>query len=429
MSRLLLAILAFLTVPAIAEPVEPPAISKADLAAAKAGKAITLVLVKDFLKIENTGGLVPSLEFDRYTPIADAEQFVLGRWVVARTTGGTELPCDIMPGHIDPAGNIIQTIRLRPCPPKQEVTVTVTTLVARRERPDPVGPFAIPAAGEYPEEVRPYLAATPMIETGHRVVREAAEAILAKTRDPVGVAQEIATLAKARTYLPSGQSGADLPLSARVLKDGGSCCASAVAAAAVFRACGIPAQVTYCPPPSYIHGITRFYIQGYGWARLDATSGTGKYPLMQETDDLALVRVFDTPIGMEEHRYAYAWPYQNNDADGDYTFRSGGKPCPQAAMYAGGRDALPFVKEPFPHLEPGSWSAVLGAEEFKGAWEQWEALVAASREALLSPATGAFEGVVGKLEGVGAYAEAAGTWMNPSGAAIAAGRKAEGGSR
>lgn len=392
----------------------PPVIAPATVEAAKSGTAVTLVLVKDFLKIENTGGLVPDVSFDRYTPVADTEQFVLGRWVTARTLGGTELPCSLLPGRTDPAGNIIQTIQLAPFPPKQTVTVTLTTLVARRERPDPQGPFTIPPASDYPPEVRPYLASTPMIVVDHAVVRETADAILAGTKDPYRVAAEIARLATARTYLPSGSAGVDLPLSAKVLKRGGSCCASAVAAAAVFRACGIPAQVTYCPPPSYIHGITRFYIQGHGWVRLDATSSAGRLPLVQDPDDLALVRVFDTPIEMEQQPIAYAWPYQNNDADGDYDFTSGGEPCPQVRMHVGVPGASPFVSDPFPHLEPGSWSAVLGAVPTAEPWSDWDALVERSRAALLSPLTGPFPDLAGSLP-VEPYIAAASTWMNPSG--------------
>ena len=96
-------------------------------------------------------------------------------------------------------------------------------------------------------------------------------------------------------------------------------------AAAVLRACGIPAQVTYCPPTSYLHGIVRFYLDGYGWVRMDSTCGVGKLPLVQEERDLGLVRLFDMPIEMERISYAYAWPYHSTDRKGRYGFLAGGR--------------------------------------------------------------------------------------------------------
>jgi hypothetical protein len=320
--------------------------------------------------------------------------------------GGTLLPADSPGAAPDPAGNLIQIIRLRPFPGRQAVSITTTTLVARRERPAPSGPFPIPAAESYPGEVRPYLTSTPMVVVDHPVVAETAKAILAGTHDALEVAAEIARRANERSYLPEGGVDASLPTSALVLKHGGSCCASAVAAAAVFRACGIPAQVTYCPPASYIHGVVQFYLDGYGWARMDATSGSAKAPLVQDAEDLRLVRVFDTPIRMEQIDYAYAWPYQHNDLVGPYRFLAGGAPTGQVRMHQDAPGALPFVQEPFPHLEPGSWSAVLGSEMVEGAWADWAALAAASKAALIAGKVGPLV----DLPGAARYLNVAGSW-------------------
>jgi hypothetical protein len=205
-----------------------------------------------------------------------------------------------------------------------------------------------------------------------------------------------------------------LPTSAAVLKNGGSCCASAVAAAAVLRSCGIPAQVTYCPPPSYVHGIVRFYLNGYGWVRMDATSGTGNFPLVQQERDLTLVRVFDTPMKMEQIDYAYAWPYHHNDIDGKYRFLSGGEPVPQVHMQdSDGSGQLPFVQTPFPHLVPGSWSCLLGSERLEKDWADFDALVAASRAAAITTTIGPFEDLARRLPGAAPYLQTAASWARP----------------
>lgn len=389
---------------------EPPKIDPVKLEEVLAGRHVSLVLVKDFMAIENTGELVPEVEFERYVARVDEEQVILGRWAVARGEGGTEIPIEVAASNAGPGGNLIQTYRLKPLPPRHKVTVTLTTLVARRERPGPAGEFLIPKPEEYPEEVRPYLAATAMVAADHAEIKAEAEKILEKSRDAYQFAAEVARLSKTRTYLPAQGAPADLPTAVSVLRYGGSCCASAVCAAALLRAAGIPAQVTYAPPPSYIHGIVRFYLKGYGWVRMDATSGTGKLPLMQEDGDLSLVRVFDMPIEMEKMWFAYAWPYQHNDLKAEYAFVSGGEKCPQVRMRPDAPGALPFVNEPFPHLEPGSWSAVLGTRAVEG-FGDWEALVKASAGALAEKRVGDF-GIAGpELKG---YVETAGKWGMPA---------------
>lgn len=367
----------------------PTPVSAVDVEAALAGRTVQMVLVKDWIKIENTGPLVKSAQFERYCPAVDEEQVVLGRWIGVRTEGGTELPAEFASVREDEAGNLVQAMRIGPIPPKQAATVTLTTLVARRERPAPTGAFPIPKAEEYPEGVQAYLAPSAMIAADHAFVRETAERILKTTSDALEVAKAVAEMSKSRGYLPAEGADWSQPTAVAVLKHGGSCCASAVAACAVLRAAGVPAQVTYCPA-GYVHGITRFWLQGYGWVRMDATSGTGKYPLMTGAEDLGLVRLFDTPMVMEKIAMAYAWPYQHNDDKGELPFRVDGVVSGQVRMYREQSDALPWVREPVPHLEPGSWSAVLGSEGVEG-FGAWAELVKASREAVRSGEFGAVQ--------------------------------------
>ncbi len=384
----------------------PAKLSAVSFADAMAGKSVQLVLVKDWIKIENTGPLAKSAEFERYCAVADEEQVVLGRWVGAHTEGGTDLPTDIASAREDAAGNIVQTIRVRPVPPRQRATVVLTTLVARRERPAPAGAFPIPAREGYPESVRAYLAASEMVAVDDPYVKKVAKEILAKTTDAYGVAREVAEMAKKRTYLPSGPAGEAKSLAASVLQNGGSCCSSAVAAAAVLRACGIPAQVTYCPA-GYVHGIVRFWLQGYGWVRMDATSGSGDLPLMQQAEELGLVRLFDTPMLMEKQEGAYAWPYEHNDDQGPLMFTVDGAKSGQVRMANTSGDPQ-WDQEPVPHLEPGSWSTVLGSEDI-AKFGGWDELVKESRLAERKGTVGAYHSLVERLE-AGKYARVAEEW-------------------
>jgi hypothetical protein len=372
------------------------------------GKRVTLVLVKDFMRLENTGPALREVEFERYFPAVDAEQFALARWITARTDAGEALPVSVAAVTPDPQGNLIHTYRLATFPETQQVLVTVTTLMARRERPAPQGAFPIPAPDKYPAAVRRSLAATPLVARDDPVVRQQADELLAGSRDAYQVATKLASVMHGKSYAVAKDADLTLTTAALVLTYGGSCCGSAVAAAAVLRACGIPAELTYCPA-GYIHGIVRFYLNGYGWVRMDSTCGVGKLPLVQQQEDLGLVRLYDMPIAMEAQVAAYAWPYMHNDLQGPYQFRAAGRLCSTIRfamvppVQAGGTPG--YVERPFPHLECGSWNRVLGGERLAGPWRPWDALAAASRAAVRKGTVGEFASVMALLPGVARYAD------------------------
>jgi hypothetical protein len=368
------------------------------------GKRVTLVLVKDFLRLENTGPAVEGMEFKRYFPAVDGEQMVVARWMEAQSDAGETIPVSIVGVVADEQGNLIHTYRLGRFPEKQQVLVTVTSVVARRERPAPQGEFPIPPPEAYPAEVRPFLSPTAMVSSDHPEIRKQAEEILARTWDAYQVARELTGLMKARSYRPTKPREAGLPTAVSVLRYGGSCCGSAVCAAAILRACGIPAQITYAPA-GYLHGIVRFYLNGYGWVRMDSTSGVGKLPLIQSEEDLGLVRLFDMPIQMEAIWYAYAWPYHHNEERDKYQFRSGGH-VNDSIRFAHKGPPAPAdgtVAEPFPHLESGSWNRVLGSEPNEGAWQSWEALTQASRAAVMEGTVGEFRTLTTPLPCLAGY--------------------------
>ncbi|MCI0629544.1 MAG: transglutaminase family protein, partial [Phycisphaerales bacterium] len=299
--------------------VEEPIQREADL------DGVAIVLVKDFMAIRNSGEGLENVEFQRYVPITDEEQIVLGRWVSASTDEPAGVPVIIAKIEEDPQRNLIHTFRLLTVPAHQHVTVTVTSLVARRERPAPQGEFAILKPDEYPKPVRPYLSSTKMVNCTHPEIAAEAQKILATTTDALGVAKAVADLMRTKSYIMQGQPDMSQPTSVMVLRHGGSCCGSAVCASAILRACGVPTQVTYSPA-GYVHGVIRFYLNGYGWVRMDATSGVGTLPMIQDADDRGMVRLFDMPIEMEELSYAYAWPYQHNTMHDEYRFLHDGDP-------------------------------------------------------------------------------------------------------
>jgi len=380
---------------------------RALLDASLAGRRVAFAVVKDFMLIENSEGELEEVTFERYAPAVDAEQVVLARQLTARSDAGQEVPARIADVTPDAEGNLIHTFALDRFPAEDRVLVTLTSLVARRERPQPHGAFPIPEPDEYPPEVRPFLQPTPMVAADDPAIVAQAEALLAESRDAYVVAQKLAEVMKAKPYLPPADADfATVPAAVAVLRYGGSCCVSAVGAAAVLRACGIPAQLTYCPA-GYIHGIVQFYLWGYGWVRMDATCGTGKLPLVQSAEDLGLVRLFDMPIGMEDQPMAYGWPYYQTGAQGSYTFGAAGAACPALRFVTRESEIegapAGTVSQPFPHLESGSWNRVLGGEPLAGAWTDWSAIEAASRAAVISGAVGEFRELTARLPESAAY--------------------------
>ncbi len=387
---------------------EPPATPEAG--AEVRTTQVAAVLVKDFLRLENSGKEVEAVEFLRYFPAADQEQFPIARWVVAATDDGEPIGVGVAAVHPDPEGNLIHTFRLDRAPAKAGVVVTVTSIVLRRERPGPKGEFPIPAPQKYPARVREYLASTPMVVYEHAEVRQRAEAMLTEAEgDALRLARIIARHMNTKKYLSEPDAPWDKkPTSAVVLEYGGSCCSSAVGAAAIFRACGVPAQVTYTPA-GYVHGVVQFYLDGYGWVRMDATCQSARVPLFHDLESRGLVRLFDTPIEMESQRNAYGWPYYHNTLNGPYAFWSGGRRVPhirlasksESAVLAGKANSSPFVTEPFEHLEPGSWNKVLRLLRWTVSDEAWGRIAAASRAALATDTEGPLGPVIEAIRAEG----------------------------
>jgi len=358
---------------------------------ALSGRVLTVTLVQDVMAIENTGPAADDVELLRYFPVVDDEQAVLARWAEATDQDGQVIPVTLGKVAADQQGNLIHTWSLGHVPAQQTIAVTLSSVVVRHERPAPQGRFPIPAPTDYPPEVRPFLAATPLVTSDHPEVVAESKALLEQTRDALELAQALAEVMRAKPYDQLPNADPALPTAASVLRSGGSCCGSAVAVTAVLRASGIPAQLTYAPK-GYLHGIVRFHLQGYGWVRMDGTCGNAQVPLMQKAEDLGLARLFDMPIEMEQITYAYAWPYHHNDATGEYAFRVGGQTRPELR---------------FSNTQCWSRNRVLGGVPWDGTAEDWRALAEASRQAVSGPQLGEFAEVTAFLPAAAAYVEAA----------------------
>jgi hypothetical protein len=355
------------------------------------------------MRIANSGGAIKNLQFPRYFPVIDGEQVALARWIMARSDEGGKIDIRIENVKADPGGNLIHRYQIDTFPARTGVTVTITSLILRRERPVPEGKYPVLARKDYPKEIQPFLRPSSMTVVDHELIDAVAEDLLGKTHDAYEIAAALAAIMRSNSYRQKPGMDGLLPLSARVLKYGGSCCGSAVAAAAVLRACGIPTQITYCPA-GYIHGIIRFYLEGYGWCRMDATCGVGRLPLVQAKQHRGLVRLFDMPIEMESIENAYAWPYQHNTQHGKYMFLSGGRTLSTVRFAA--RDEAEArkagritgrVKDPFPHLEPGSWNTILDIWEWDPTDAQWAGLETASHDAVVAKEIGPLNAVTEAL--------------------------------
>jgi hypothetical protein len=363
-------------------------------------KNVKFWLVRDWIRIRNSGPALTDVDFDRYFPIVDEEQIVLGRWVALQNEAppvqagapGVKLTAVLPDDH----HNLIHTYRLAQVPSRRDTVVEVISIVARHAKPPLTGPRPIPAT--YPPEVAPYLAATPAVAADDPMVLEKAKEIRAKTSDAFEVAQEICALLKALPYTPGLKQGMSVP--AFVLTYGGVCCPSADTAVALFRACGVPAQLTYCPLGEF-HGITQAYFDGYGWYRIESTcSGANVSPTGWEVPC-----VFNTPISMEKTPTCYLWPYFSSDMKGLYSFKSQGQPAPalhMAVAYAPDRQIQEFP-EPFKHLESGSAAIPLGTVPYDGPWTGWDNLRKLSIKAILDLQLGEFTTVTEQLPGVAEY--------------------------
>jgi transglutaminase-like putative cysteine protease len=355
---------------------------------------VSMSLVGDWMRVSNAGPEVRQVEFARYSPAVDEEQIVLGRWVTGCDSAGADVPVSIVRAEPDARGNVVQTLRLDRCPATSDTVVRVLSVVARHEKPAPHGPYPILSAEAYPAEVRPFLAASRTFPRDNAEVQAQATALLAQTHDALTVTRRLCALMATKRYssvYDEEVHQSTAPVAALALRYGWSCCGSANCVVSVLRACGIPAEMTYVPRGA-IHGIAQAYLSGYGWLRVESTSGVAKVP----KPAYGAPRLFDLPAEWERIQNCWAWPYNACSPTGPYTFLAGDQACRQLRFTvkrgAGTGGVAKFTK-PFSHDESGNDHVLLGSEPFAGAWLAWDDLAKASRAAVLDRTMGEFTAV------------------------------------
>lgn len=367
-------------------------------------KVVRLWLVKDWVRLRNTGPATVLVEFARFFPPVDEEQLVLGRWVEAHTDDGTDVPVALRRVEADADLNLVHTYRLQKLEANQEVTVVITALVARRARPPLQPPQPLPDTVDgYPEGVRNYLASTPMVPVTDPLVRQYALGLLARGREGYALANSIADLLRAVKPVagetPAKHPGMGLP--EFVLRYGGTPGQSAVAGAALCRACGLPAQLTYYPGGSALP-VVDVYFSGYGWSRLMPQAGMAVLP----EQGYAMPRVYNLPFAAEQDPGAYLAPY--NSWDKSFVIRAGGQPCSAIRTWNAVEDKrLKQIMQPFPHYECGMACRQLGEEPYAAPWLAWDELADVSLQAAQSLAIGPFSDLQTRLPGLAGYAEKA----------------------
>lgn len=367
-------------------------------------KLVRFWLVKDWVRLRNTGLPAEQVEFRRFFPLVDEEQLVLGRWIEAHDDAGTTYPVSLLRVDADADANLIHTFRLDKLATEQEITVCITALVARRARPPVQPPQPLPeTVAGYPEGVRDYLASTAMVSLADPLVRQYAGALLARGRDGYEIAAGIADLLKAVKPV-TGENLAKHPgmgVSEFVLRYGGMPGQCAVAAAALCRACGLPAQLTYYPS-AVAQPVVDVYFSGYGWSRMMPQTGMATLP----PQGYAMPRIYNLPLEAENEPNAYLAPF--NSWDKTFVIRASGTPCPAIRTWNAVEDKrLKQFAQPFPHYECGIDCRSLGDEPYADPWLAWDDLAALSLQAAQSLAVGPFTELGAKLPAVASYAEKA----------------------
>ena len=151
---------------------------------------------------------------------------------------------------------------------------TSWVLVKENSYPDFPTYVPIPPPGELPDSVKPWLQETDCCQVSAPIVQFKADSLHDTTTNLMKVAQDICDFCY---DIPWEFPHTPLAFDAvYALKWGNSCTGHAHAAAALLRACGIPARTLLNMPVSTseydMHWIIDYYVPGYGWVRMEWTA-------------------------------------------------------------------------------------------------------------------------------------------------------------
>jgi len=373
-------------------------------------KVVRFWLVKDWIRLRNTGPAATSVGFQRYFPTVDDEQLVIGRWVEGRGAAGSAVPVVVLKIGIDRDENPIHTIRLAAIGKDEEITITVTSIVARHAKAPPQPPCPVVAAHELPGGIRPYLAATATVPANDPEVVKQARSLLEHTNDAHAIVSQILQRLRSLPRIPTEKprSHPELSVPAFTLRYGGYGAQSAATCAAVCRAAGIPARLTYYPVAMIAAGVD-VYLSGYGWYRVQPATGIAFMP----PGAFPLPRMLNLPIEAEGTPDGYMLPYHTGD--GNWVVLADQQPSNQIRTWSAAQNGrLVQITEPFPHPECGTMAKPIGEEAFAGEWLSWDALRRISEDAVVKPELGAFAGLIEKLPSIQTYVDKGLAYREPA---------------
>ena len=230
-----------------------------------------------------------------------------------------------------------------------------------------------------------------MVPARDPVVRQHAGQLLARTQDAYEIVSEIVRVLKDVPFPPTEKWGShpELSVPAFVLQYGGLGSQAAVTCAALCRACGIPAQLTYYPGAGPA-GMVDVYLPGYGYYRVQTAPGVAFVP----EQGFLLPRILNMPLEAETNPDGYMMPYHSG-GDKAWVVLSDGRPNPSIRSRNLVQDGkLALVPDPFPHTECSTVAKDLGSEVFEGDWSAWGDLAKLAMEAVTGEQMGAFAAVI-----------------------------------
>jgi len=156
-----------------------------------------------------------------------------------------------------------------------QIDWTCWVLVKENSYPDFPTYVPIPTPSELPDSVRQWLDTTDCCQVSDLLVQSTADSLRDTTSNLMKVAQDVCDYCYDIPWeFPHQPSAFD---AVYALKWGNSCTGRAHAAAALLRACGIPARTLLNMPVSSssydMHWIIDYYVPGYGWVRMESSSG------------------------------------------------------------------------------------------------------------------------------------------------------------
>jgi len=134
----------------------------------------------------------------------------------------------------------------------------------------------IPEPGNLPDNVMQWLEPSDCVQSDHPLIRQEAAVVREGCDDLQDLADSVAAYCR---EIPGGFAHSPIAFDAfYTLNWGSSCTGHAHAAAALFRANGVPSRTLHVMPTWFpllydMHWIVEYWVPGFGWTRLESTLG------------------------------------------------------------------------------------------------------------------------------------------------------------